>query len=781
LDIEFSPQGEGEVPSAPPSQGSFVIVPPTRKASVEVNFSPGGSDLPTAAPPKQGRFVEKEYIKNPASTTPDYHATDIEFSPPGREENVPFTIPKPGSFVEKEKGHVQNNDVGQKEINFSPGASDLRTSAPPSQGSFVTTAPLARQKSIEINFIPGGSDLPTAAPPKQGSYAEKKSPEPPKGVFFTESKEINFCPGGSDLPIASPPQQGSYVEKEIKLRTDSEDFVPDESILKLEAMMEAMLESALDDDLKIPPKKDDDQIVPSLSTESCDFVLDDSILNMQAMLESTLIRDLKDDGPYDKEPAPKEEETPLENAEVEAPPDIDDPIVANSSEEVDDFVPGESIAKMEAMIDAVLDDDMDLDNLLKDSTSQSFEQEEKQDNSQSPDDFVPDDSFAKLEAFLDQALDDELGIDLGSQEKDAVTSSNGRTQNKTGPVTESRPKGVPKKSRYANSNRIKANIGVTKTNSAAKPVQKAVPAPKSRTIAATKPPSKKGPASNSVDGGRPTGRFIGTRRLPPAKKGLALVSRSVGEKKPRFIGARRIIPSSKKETTSESSNGKKPDQIRGRKERAKQFRSTISTLFAGTKKGCSTKKGSPPADTSNDYRVPNTTPSRARQRPTKPKPKKLFSGPSRLQDNDVSEPKPVGIDPSSKRSLDRAPKLQQPRFNSSVRSVDTVTSQCNVTAFSSPRRSGRRGCQSKFQPYLHESRGPCELCVFFLSDKDKAMLDATGRHYRVMYTTGGCCKTCEVFPRSFDEPSVRLCRACFGNTHREVYKRRVPKRNILRK
>jgi hypothetical protein len=112
--------------------------------------------------------------------------------------------------------------------------------------------------------------------------------------------------------------------------------------------------------------------------------------------------------------------------------------------------------------------------------------------------------------------------------------------------------------------------------------------------------------------------------------------------------------------------------------------------------------------------------------------------------------------------------------------VGSLSSQCSVSTFSSPRRAGRKGCQSKFNPYLHESKGPCELCVFFLSEEETATLDATGRHYRVMFTTGGC-QTCEVFPRDFDEAAVRLCRTCFFNSHREVYQRVASKRSILRK
>jgi hypothetical protein len=99
----------------------------------------------------------------------------------------------------------------------------------------------------------------------------------------------------------------------------------------------------------------------------------------------------------------------------------------------------------------------------------------------------------------------------------------------------------------------------------------------------------------------------------------------------------------------------------------------------------------------------------------------------------------------------------------------SLSSFCSVTSFQSPRRKGSKGCQESFDPYLHTSRGPCELCTFFLSDQERAQLDATGRHIGVMFTTGGCCGSCEIFPRGFGDQPARLCRMCYQNSHRKVY------------
>jgi hypothetical protein len=109
----------------------------------------------------------------------------------------------------------------------------------------------------------------------------------------------------------------------------------------------------------------------------------------------------------------------------------------------------------------------------------------------------------------------------------------------------------------------------------------------------------------------------------------------------------------------------------------------------------------------------------------------------------------------------------------SPRSYSSLSSQCSIQSFQSPGKAGIVGCQSRYNPYLHHLKGPCELCIFQLSDKDKDELDTHGRHLLVQFTTGGC-TDCLAFPTTFDEAPVRLCPRCYSNSHR-------PKQNRCRK
>jgi len=107
----------------------------------------------------------------------------------------------------------------------------------------------------------------------------------------------------------------------------------------------------------------------------------------------------------------------------------------------------------------------------------------------------------------------------------------------------------------------------------------------------------------------------------------------------------------------------------------------------------------------------------------------------------------------------------------SAQSCISLSSQCTVESFVSPTREGMRGCQSKFDPFLHKDRLPCELCLFRLSEKEKEKLDEQGRHLLVQFTTGGC-RDCQAFSKSIHDSLVtRLCRKCHYASHREAPKR----------
>ena len=109
-------------------------------------------------------------------------------------------------------------------------------------------------------------------------------------------------------------------------------------------------------------------------------------------------------------------------------------------------------------------------------------------------------------------------------------------------------------------------------------------------------------------------------------------------------------------------------------------------------------------------------------------------------------------------------------------SVGSLSSQCTVESFLSPRREGIAGCQNKYIPNLHETLGPCELCVFRLSDAEKQRLDAQGRHLMVQFTRGGC-RDCSAFPKAPGEPPVRLSPKCYAQSHRLIEKRRRKRGN----
>ena len=73
-------------------------------------------------------------------------------------------------------------------------------------------------------------------------------------------------------------------------------------------------------------------------------------------------------------------------------------------------------------------------------------------------------------------------------------------------------------------------------------------------------------------------------------------------------------------------------------------------------------------------------------------------------------------------------------------------------------------CRNPYVPNLHTVRGPCQVCVFRLSEADRARLELNGRSLLVNFTTGGCIH-CEAFPPGEDEEPVRICKKCFFDTH----------------
>ena len=120
--------------------------------------------------------------------------------------------------------------------------------------------------------------------------------------------------------------------------------------------------------------------------------------------------------------------------------------------------------------------------------------------------------------------------------------------------------------------------------------------------------------------------------------------------------------------------------------------------------------------------------------------------------------------------------FKSPARSYAEQSLASLRSNCTVQSFVSPTKEALVGCQQKFDPFLHKTRGACELCVFRLSETEREKLDANGRHLLVQFTTGGCAD-CSAFPKSIGELQVRLCNKCHTASHRRVQTRRRKKGN----
>ena len=55
------------------------------------------------------------------------------------------------------------------------------------------------------------------------------------------------------------------------------------------------------------------------------------------------------------------------------------------------------------------------------------------------------------------------------------------------------------------------------------------------------------------------------------------------------------------------------------------------------------------------------------------------------------------------------------------------------------------------------------------SDDEKEKFTMTGHHLRIMVVSGGCDRSCLLFPRDDTQLPVRLCKKCYFDTHRTMY------------
>jgi hypothetical protein len=346
--------------------------------------------------------------------------------------------------------------------------------------------------------------------------------------------------------------------------------------------------------------------------------------------------------------------------------------------------------------------------------------------------FVPHESITSLEAMLENALNAELNFDLEDTSKQTEQDDTNEEEKQGALVKEDSVSRMEEMLERALLDDLEIDFTqeteeeAHKVDEAPKPkpkkaLPKKVPAPKSRNILA----NKKMPVTKAVT--KPITRAVTTR----SKKSAAA--------KPHVID--RKSPAARKTASIRSTGSPTLPRVAMQataSSAAKTVDSSPSKVPSGSK----------------EHHVASITPPRSRQRKSKPKPAKLFSN------------------SNSTRS-----------FQNSSTSFDTDGQHPKgpyLESKSSAERPGTGVLDDTFQPYIHGEKSPCELCYFLLSPDEKAICDIHGRHLRVVMSTGGCDRSCCVFPRAPNEPPVRLCRTCFFNTHRITYQKVAPKRRILR-
>lgn len=495
-----------------------------------------------------------------------------------------------------------------------------------------------------------------------------------------------------------------------------------------------------------------DMIHPSLPNElgipvdnPDDYLPGDEMVKLEALLQNELDTSLKDFGKSNHDKA------------------IDEAFKSSPTNEVqvgdDSYVPNASIARLEALLDDALDSPLE-------TTQRSKNPKLAKTNN---DDY----SVNSLDDFLDKALDSDVEITFEPIEDEATAPL------KNLPAVVEKPRVVANPQQAAAS---RSRFGVLSV----------------------------GVGRNSKSGAR-VDQSKTAQDPPPSKKPVF----------PKFRGVPKTLTQAEKLTKTAQQRGKavpnhdKGNSVKGPSISARdgklatnsqnqaaltRTRLIISRFRPWTKRTTDSAKA-----TGDDCQVQMFTPAESRNK-GRATPIRLFAttnDSAKRKTDDVSsksmKPKfPATDNKKAPRSDDRPsnetariqqtihltnmaalPKKRGDDFyalSSLARSTSSLSSTCSVTHFRSPRREGIRGCQHKFDPYLHDVRGPCELCVFFLSDQDRAALDAHGRHIRVMFTTGGCGRTCAIFPRSFDDQPARLCRMCYSNSHRILQDRKSSKR-----
>jgi hypothetical protein len=691
--------------------GSWMI--PTAPYPVEIAFVPSGEGdvAPVVVEPKDGSFRGERKLLKVGDLL-----QDIPFFPPGVDEHA-IVVPKDGSY-RTERKLPQPLDEGSGEGgSSSPSPSGSigslnRCFAVGREGDDGTADAVqqilshSRASSVdrEINFSPGASEMQTAPPPESGSFIEDRSRSPRKGA----QPEINVLPEttGKRMPTSSPPNEGSFrgqinhtdIEDDVRLRVEN---------------------PADKSHWEFPEADSDDNHDIDISDED-PMAEDQDLWKWKKRWDSV----------RQKQSEKAEAESSSNHDQESIPPSSGDNVLASSIQMLGSLLGSSGqevdIAQVDSQEEAI-----GLSQSIQKIGSLLSSMPEGSIGKTDPENSVEDDLLDDL--LGDEDIDDQADADkplVGSiveglsavkelstgkkiSEDDVTTVHMGNTtpRRATQTTVDAMPKSFPNEDSIEESIRrgvpkqtVAKGRNEVDTHKDGKPMsekqQKKPAVPKFRhkkkmateTVVPVKLPRK--PAVPRFRTGSGIDTFMATKTSDGKRNGIGRTMRMMS----RFTGWTQRVTERRTESDTNS----------------EQEHGGIQRLDAPK------------------------TPDRSRF--------EIIGRPYARHRPDFYTLSPLA-----------------------THSHVSLSSHCTVSCFQSPRRDGSKGCQNNFDPYLHPQRGPCELCVFFLSDQERAQLDATGRHVSVMFTTGGCCRSCEIFPRSFDDQPARLCRMCYQNSHRKVH------------
>jgi hypothetical protein len=745
---------------------------------------------------------------------------EIQFQPDGYLSIEPSTPPSKGSFVDKfSSGHIvpvgRIGSMVQREIHFSPGASEMETVAVPKTGSFHSA-----QKNDEICETTH-LQLPALLPMKQQDACQKEGVE------------------DETVVISNMPDNSSAIQT-----TKEHEYTLDPSIVEMEALLDAALNDERPENKVRGFSFEKGERVSSTTTESSYQIPSASFLKMGAALSnqndsSAMLDALLDDDDDDfhvVDPTPRRQLGA--ESEDDDPDDLLDSMLGDEDELDEKISPSEKHYEHDDLLESLLDDDLCLDEFNGKTRDNAAARQE--------DDFMPSRSILNLEAILDDGLkklghpnldhcrvdvqgthdiiaQDSISRELGAildesfaeeieidfeaiiDRKSFDTSLDheiGEAARKTSDFdkAEAVVESIRQSSVEGNVNfgtgskglgRVVGRIFNARGPKKDAPQSTDKKKPKtsffiSRSMLARPESTVSSKVNNNKNqGGPPSSKDSVRRKVDPG--GYKASSLDTTAKKSfmsaTFSSAGRF--GKKLEVTVDRSEDRAPLTKKDKKVRMKG--SFMASTFASDRKAneislveCEKAKEK---EIEAKKIVVNLRPWRRKEKctpvlNTSMKSPAIFPAQSRTGLASELAQKGKDFPPNMPDFVPCETPTRSPQNSAfSPRSCVSLSSQCTVTSFASPRKLGIRGCQSKYDPHHHRVKGPCELCVFRLSDADKEILDTKGRHFMVQFTTGGCTH-CQVFQKDFDEPAVRLCPKCYSISHRESSKRCPGKGNL---